>query len=67
MEVILRYPCKRDLSHQLAPKAERIVGIGQVGERPEGRIAGAGDHRVDILNLIIILAATLSRPLVHSE
>ena len=52
MEVILRYPCKRDLSHQLAPEAELIVGIGQIGERPEGRIAGAGDHRVDILKVI---------------
>jgi hypothetical protein len=35
-KVILRYPSKRYLPHELAAKAELIVGIGQIGERPEG-------------------------------
>jgi hypothetical protein len=36
-------PSNRDLSHQLVPKAELIVSIGQVGERLESCVAGAGD------------------------
>src|SRR5271166_3578787 len=29
-------------------QAEFVVGVGQVGEGLERRIAGAGDHRVDV-------------------
>ena len=39
---------ERDLPHQLAAQAEFVVGVGQVGEGLERRIAGAGDHRVDV-------------------
>jgi hypothetical protein len=42
----------RELSHQLAPEAQLIVGIGQVDERPEGCVACTGDDRVDTRNLI---------------
>src|SRR5271166_3962645 len=39
---------ERDLPHQLAAQAEFVVGVGQVGEGLERRIAGAEDHRVDV-------------------
>jgi hypothetical protein len=39
--MILRYPSKRDLSHQLASKADLGVGIGRGGERLESCVATA--------------------------
>ena len=39
---------KGHLSHQLAPKAKLVVGVRQVGEGLEGRVAGTRDHRVDV-------------------
>ena len=46
--MILRCPGERDLPHQLAAQAELVVGVGQVGEGLQRRVAGAANDRVDV-------------------
>jgi hypothetical protein len=45
--MILRYASKRDLSHEFAPKTDLVIGIAQIDERLEDRIAGTTNHSVN--------------------